>query len=416
MEEKFNILKHGFYDHLFIVIYNGPPQTIYEDYKRYFINSEDGIIKAIEKCSEFLIDYITNPSENVMLAAVKRESYLFTHLKNPTKKVITYCIETGYLSIKNYLHLYSYDELKNLTSINPSILSSIPDHTEELSNIACEKNPLMIQYSNFQTLDKCKNAVKYFIENKLSHQGCFLSYIKYFDEEMVEIIIGNLQLTNYLKFIPKELLTNERKIKALKTNPLCLKYIEHCNQELSDIAFSLNINSFLYIPEEFQNEKMHKKIMDNERYDLVRYSKFLSQEDCNLIFEKDSIYISYIPTKFQTKSICLKLVQKDHNYLQKIPIIDSDILNAIFKSRKNIPRKDRFNFILQYNDDILEKILVARPYLLQIIPFEKQTDKLIKAILTRDGYAIQYVLDKKEEYVKIALENEPKAIKYINKK
>jgi hypothetical protein len=91
------------------------------------------------------------------------------------------------------------------------------------------------------------------------------------------------------------------------------------------------------------------------------------------------------------------------------------MLISIFKSEynKNIPKKDRFNFIRYFNEDALIRILKVKSDLLRILSVDKQTDALIKEVLRSNGYALQYVINPTKIQIEIALLQQPKAIKYV---
>lgn len=91
------------------------------------------------------------------------------------------------------------------------------------------------------------------------------------------------------------------------------------------------------------------------------------------------------------------------------------MLNYIFKAEynKQIPKKDRFNFICYFNEDALIRILKVKPDLLRILSTDQQTDKLVSQVLQSDGYALQHIVNPTKEQIEIALLQQPKAIKYV---
>jgi hypothetical protein len=91
------------------------------------------------------------------------------------------------------------------------------------------------------------------------------------------------------------------------------------------------------------------------------------------------------------------------------------MLNYIFKAEynKQIPKKDRFNFICYFDEDVLIRILKVKPDLLRILSTDQQTDRLIREVLQSDGYALQHIINPNKEHIKIALLQQPKAIKFV---
>jgi len=91
------------------------------------------------------------------------------------------------------------------------------------------------------------------------------------------------------------------------------------------------------------------------------------------------------------------------------------MLNSIFKAEYNrqIPKKNRFNFICYFNEDALIRILKVKSDLLSLLSERQQTDKLVSEVLQINGYALQYVINPTKTQIEIALLQQPKAIKYV---
>lgn len=87
------------------------------------------------------------------------------------------------------------------------------------------------------------------------------------------------------------------------------------------------------------------------------------------------------------------------------------MLDIVFKTTTG-PRKERFNFLHDYSEADLLKVLQVRPNLFMYLKPEQQSDTLIRHVLNWDGYCYCYIKNKSLEYLKLALKNEPKAIKY----
>ncbi|AGF84896.1 hypothetical protein QJ854_gp886 [Moumouvirus goulette] len=444
---EYNILKPDFYNHLDVVIYNGPPNTIYGKYKGFVGNGkhgyEAGIIKAIKKCMSpnRLFKNIINPSDEVIIAFLEEEKYSFGEIKNPSKRVIKFAIVQDYKRFPKFKNIFNENEIIELLEQCPNIIEFIDKPTYlmcklaigknawcieyiknpsyELCKLAVEKNPMSIRYinKNNQTPELCKIAVndiclkseKYYSDNNI------LKNLKYIDEEIVDKIIDSKFLLYEFNYIPKDYLTDERVNKCIIKCPECIKYIDNLTQELCSLAFDNNFKVIAYIPHEYQLSYMTNFIKFNNKYELIPFIKDLDQNYCDRMFNHSKYNIKYIPPEYQTKIMCQKAIEYDYNFLQYCAHIDNDILNTVFKSRhlENIPRKNRFDFIKYFENNALLKIIKTRPLLISVLPEEKQTDEIIKTALNLNGYSLEYVINKRYEYVQLALKNQPKAIKHV---
>ena len=79
----------------------------------------------------------------------------------------------------------------------------------------------------------------------------------------------------------------------------------------------------------------------------------------------------------------------------------------------HLPRTNRYDFIFNFDEDVLVKIVKAMPNLLKILPQKRKTDRIIKTVLSEDGYSIQYVENKTKEYYDLAIKTSPGAEKYL---
>ncbi|BCS83650.1 hypothetical protein QLL95_gp0473 [Cotonvirus japonicus] len=420
---QYNILTKDFYNHLTTVIYNGPPETIYGKFDSFFLHSgnEKEIIKALHKCQSKheLYENIINPSDDVTIAYLKEEYFAFEKIKNPSKNVIKFAITKHNEIFKNHKHLFNDQEILELIKKSPWIIKYIDSPTYEQYEIAVKNDGFTICCVENQTLELCKTALNNIINNKYLYiTSTILKNMKFIDEEMINSIVDSKFILYEFKNIPEHFLNPTLIKRAIESCPLCLKYLDdkYLTQELCELAFNDNINCFPYIPHHFQKKYMIDKIKLEKKYDFAPFMGSLDQEYCDQMFS-DAVYnIKYIPSQYQTKEMCMKVVERSHHNLKYCSYIDNDILEIIFKSKymTNVPRKDRFKFILDFDENVIAKIIHIKPYLLSIIPADKQTDKIIKTALHTDGYSLQYVVNKKDEYINIALENQPKAIKYTD--
>ncbi|AGC02354.1 hypothetical protein H012_gp095 [Acanthamoeba polyphaga moumouvirus] len=442
-----NILKPDFYNHLEVILYNGPPNTLYGKYHGYVgygeYGCEDGIIKALDKCwsVDYLFDNIINPSDKVIIAYLKKRKSSFDKIKNPSRNVIKFAITQDYKIFLKYKHLFNENEILEILAECPNIIEFIEQPTylmcrlvieknswcieyiknpsHKLCELAIEKNPMSICYidKNNQTPELCKNAIIGICSNSSRYysNSNILKKLQYIDDEIIDEIINSKFLLCEYNSIPKEYLTEERIKNCITKCPECIKHMDELTQELCDLAFNNNYKTIKYIPHQFQLTYMTNFIKNNDIYYLIPFIKDLDQNYCDNMFNHYWSNIKYIPPEFQTKEMCKKVVKEDYNYLQYCAHIDNNILDEIFMSHqlKNTPKKDRFNFIKYFENDVIVRIIKVRPYIISVLPEEKQSDEIIRTALNANGYTLEYVINKRFEYIELALKNQPKAIKHI---
>ena len=168
-------------------------------------------------------------------------------------------------------------------------------------------------------------------------------------------------------------------------------------------------------------ELLLKLVEKKYDYKLLEYidSKYYTDDLINFYVEKNtspdiniSIKDSKLCTKYVnkyprlilnihdqdiTRDICVELVKKNVSYLRFCPsrFLDRDMFYLIFKheSLKKIRRKERFDFILDYNDDDLIRIISAYPNLLQIVPVirQKNNNKICLSAITSNSRSREYM-------------------------
>lgn len=262
-------------------------------------------------------------------------------------------------------------------------------------------------------------------------------------------------------------LNNDQLFDFVKKNNNGLKVaLEGCPERITGTLFIASfvfIYNITYIPQIYHDDSMIDKILSNKIY-IKEYSKYLAQTDKVINKIRELLSIDSIPLEYQTKDICLrdlkingsyiKFVREDlvddemleivynsncdifslpikyinrkfcHKLIVNCPsdldfvpndLIDDEIFKIIFKSKIIEPRKTRLDFILEYNENKLVTILKYRAYLFQKLDKRKKTKKIIISMLSHNGYNLQYLIkeEQEEEYVKLALSNQPKASKYI---
>lgn len=388
-----NILLPDFYNYLEVVIYNGPPNTIYgKYYGRVTSGNELSIINALKECyyRNALFRNIVNPSDEVILCYLSEFS--INKLKDvkldPSKSLIQKSILLNSSNFKDYKSIFNEKEIMEFLEQGINIYQDIDDLTLEMSKLVVLKGTCLM--------------------NNL------LKYIKYWDNDLINMIVNNKYIVSNFNIIPN--ISLDQIVKAVYINPLRLKYFTDIilDQDVYIKAFDINSKCIEYIPYEFQNDHMYTHLKINDLLS-IKFSKDKTQDDFDRLISKYSGHISYVPKEFQTLQMCKKCVEDYNRNLEYCYFVDNEMLNSIFKAKFNIhvPKKDRYNFIVNFNEDALIRIIKVKCSLLRILPEDKQTDRLIREILQFNGYALQHVINPTKEHIDIALLNEPKAIKYV---
>lgn len=227
----------------------------------------------------------------------------------------------------------------------------------------------------------------------------------YVDEEQLikGIKCASQEIEQYVKFA----LDTETKFDLKKI----YKVLFDCD------TFSINV-----IPHEFQSDEMIQKVLtevasyNSHILKFLRLTPEVEQKMLELCAIKD------IPQHLHTNELCLKAINDDPYNLQYInsEFINELMLNTFFRHKllRDVPRNDRFSMITKFDEKRLIKILQYKPMLLSILSSDQRTYNVLKSLVTFSGYSIQYLTYDEQnyndcEFVKIALKNEPRAIKYL---
>jgi len=113
--------------------------------------------------------------------------------------------------------------------------------------------------------------------------------------------------------------------------------------------------------------------------------------------------------------MCTTAVIKNEDELKYCHCIDKEMLNNIFKSKKGSVRKNRFEFINLFNEDVIIRIIKVCGYILSSLDKNKITYNVAKEAVMSNGYNIKYVPIelRTEEIINLALNNNPDASKYL---
>jgi hypothetical protein len=419
-----NILTSEFYENLIVVVYNGPPRTLYGKYNGH-THTEDGICKAIEECQGIRPSYIINPSNKVMMSFIKHFSFYFEAFKNPPKEVIKFAVIQHYPYFEKHQDQFDEAEIIDMLvkkEIPPVIIKYIKDPSLTLCIVACQLNGFVLKYIKQQTLELCKIAVKEISTGEhYNSDDDFIKYITCFDDDIADMAITKSIIKGF-KYIPPEYITKERIHKALYIDPYIIVDIpeQFMTQELWTDAFTKKNDVFEKIPTKYITDDMTRHIMNNKIYKLYKYIPTIDDMCFIDMFKEHVTNIKFIPHDIQTLEMCVTAVRYNMLLLQYCRYMNDDMLTEISKSmeysktnKKNIvPKKDRFTFINGFNEDVLIKLVKIRPSLIRNLSKNNLTDTIIREALAQNGYLLQYIEDKKPEYIEIALKNQPNAIKY----
>lgn len=466
--QTMNVLLPGFHENLYET-YHGPPYS--QDYPFCGkVRTEEGLCRAVRECTPMLIKFIHNPSDKVLMAHLDRPCSHIEGIPNPSKPVIRYYILKHGYHIKKYRDMFNEKELLEMIDANPTIFESLSDPTYDICMKAVQKDFSYLRYvsKQLQSLEMCKlvaknmkeisNAQRVYTKFDFSKQFdknrykdlIFVIYFAHFDSRIVDDIIETKFVLD-IENIPQQYMTGNKIVAALLTNPMRLKcilktdhlYNEFMKLSVQDILeqlFEIDRNVFIHIPQNLQTEKMLQKIKDDKLYFLLPYAKRFedvfyvqvfndSVSDVKYVPHNDQIEalhceqeisngpcnIRYIPFDKQTLKMCEEAVRKNYHNLEYCAKFNSDIAMIIFKSERlrNVPRKDRFDFINSYNNETLLRLVKQCPMLIKSIDKHHLTDALIETVLNIDGFMLQYIDNQRPEWVKIALENEPRAIRFV---
>jgi len=213
------------------------------------------------------------------------------------------------------------------------------------------------------------------------------------------------------------------------------RYINSAKNTRNDLDFEIiyqtlfdsNMFSIVYIPQKYQTDNMIEKILPEINKNNCKILKWLKPTlEVNKLEVNKKILelcdIKDIPYYLHTYELCVNAIEKNPINIAIInhEFINDTILKIYFKheSLKHIPRSERFSIITNFDEDRIIKILQYRPMLILHLSDSQRTYNLLKSLVTFNGYSLQY-LTKEEllynngEFVKIALNKEPNAKKYL---
>lgn len=172
-----------------------------------------------------------------------------------------------------------------------------------------------------------------------------------------------------IKYIPDIFITSEDVNKAIDVNGKYIKFapVQHITKEMAEKAFANNmIEAISFIPVQFQNIAMHKKLIDlNPTHingipeealtdEIIYYTlakkgtalggipeKRRTKEICEYALKVSSGALRHVPFKFKTFDMCLNAVISEPKLITAVPleILNQDFIDALNKANVNIPLK-----------------------------------------------------------------------------
>lgn len=455
-EKEVNGLKKGYQDTLWYVVYNGPPNTICNDYHGD-VKTERGLIQGVKLCSR-LYNYVINPSEQVTVAHIEHHGiYDISKDLLITKNIARAMIIYDHNQLKNYRDMFTDDDLIDMLELNPNIL----------------------RYVKKQTYEMCCNVIKNIIHKSQSalhrdlfhggsgiwHENINASFVECFnldcfdskDEiiKLYELMFENNN--NSIRYMVPRYISLNMLSKYIQRNPEFLKeYIDKfpdntlSTKELESMYCKMvdtMVYNFRYVDPKYQNQQMIDKIInDNHGVAMYQYiynieeigkklyteafeknhnniahlpNKYKTMDICDRAVKYNNRNIKYVPAEFQTLEMCRMVGMNDYQLIKYCNHIDLEMLQSVHKQCAKKARKERYDFINEFDDDKIITVLKIMPRLLLKIKHDRLTDQMIRVALERNGYILEYVIERIiqplliKDYIDIALKNQPEAKKYI---
>lgn len=387
-----NILKPGYKNKLYYVVYNGPPNTISEEYRRQVTSgNEREIIDAI-KAGCHLYDSIENPSEAITCAAIRSDNLFIKKIENPSKNIIMAMISKSSYLYKEYNPndtFFTNQEKIELITDNVDVIVFIKNPTDVMMDLAVAIDPSKLLIVK-QTLIRIALALELFIQKKRGHicldiwcplknynwidQINYSDYYNNFDnpeyKRIFGLIIDRLDILGKAPKLHSKYLTDTQLVALVKSDRDGLKKIidecpERLNKPLYSIGFSLRSSTIQYIPHQFQDETMIDKILSS-RCDTRNYGRYLKQSEKVIEKMREVCALDELPKEYQTREICLKYLKAQGSWIKEVrdDLIDEEMLEIVYNSYsglKELPEKYR-------NRRFCHKLIVNRIEDLQYVP------------------------------------------------
>lgn len=269
------------------------------------------------------------------------------------------------------------DESLKLKLINQdvSLIKYMTPYSTEFAIKAYETDPSVFKY-----IDRAVLTIK-FIERVVSEYPLFIQYI--YEPAIWLIKLAVNKDPNVLQVLPK--IPDEIYEYLLQKNGLILEHIRAANQteNLIKIAITQNINAYKYA---------HIKNLEFDRYILS-----IDSRRVDLISELHPELIEPI-IKYNPRFIT--------RFFNTPEIITEEIKRIAIKEEPEI-----FKLIKNPNFELCKYAVTINYELFEYIPFNQE---LLDYLLTINGLALKYVLKKDLRTIKLAVENNVLALKFID--
>jgi len=368
-----NILSQAFFDNLWVKNKNDHLSNIalFHDLVKHG-GTEYAIKYAIDKYGTKLLSFIAHPSDTIIIRAILHDADIIETIANPNTELKMASINGD---PKKYYPIYGHEMTEEQMIIilkrngasmygkyGYSIIKYMDHPSERLMWTALKSSPYAIKYMTSPTI------------------------------AMFEYILDKVSCLDH-KILSRCPVFTQRIVDAMMTGYPCLiQYIpqEYYSNELFKIAVIHNSDNIEFIPD-----------------------AYLTQTLCDLAVVRNKRNLKFIPDRFQTEMMKSMVISIDPTLLNYCTSISNALVNLAFSSEKNVAKKNRLRFVNTYAESDILRIAAAYGNILRSLTPEHLTDIVIKTALKSNGWAIQYVENRTEEYVRIALESEPEAYKYL---
>jgi hypothetical protein len=359
------------------------------------------------------IKYIKNPTPEMCLEAVKQDFNAFKYIKNQTEEICLIAVKCySQKNYKNYERFFKdkdfvigWFQFGNIHELqyHPIYhnLSEVLIQTDSICLEAVKYYGFSLRYVKNQTKEICLAAV--------SNIGYAIAYIKK-ENQTKDICLAAVNNAGFaIRYIHKDNISEEIALVAVKQNGLVLNYIINKTHEICYDAINQNGLALKYVPKDMLNEDMYLDAVKQNGLAL----EFINEEDQNEDICNEALKKNIDAIKFVKKNIdydlALKAIRKDVMNLQYIPHAHVDIINEAFNKDHNV-----IKYIKNYNqtEEMCLKAIQHDIDLIQYVNFKIPNDLAIKAV-TKNGIYLKNIINQTDEIVKIALEQNINAFKYV---
>ena len=289
-----------------------------------------------------------------------------------TPEMVRLAVEKDGKSIKSVSKKLITDNLcKIAVSQNGAALSYIPQKfiNPELCMLAVENDGMAIKNVPIEwiTPQMAFQAINHKIFLSNMYQNYPIHYIpnEFITEQLVNISITNSPCS--LKNIPKEFVSNELYALAVSIDGAALEYVPENKRSKSLISSAVSTNP---IALKFAPEKK------------------ITKEMCEVAFKNDPFIIRFIPEKYITHDMCLKYIEACENdslYLSNRIHIGwlPDKMRNDLTIIDEIIKKTGVNYILDWNNKIIQKMLEYDDEEIHIKPLAKETTNYLQSIIDK---------------------------------